>query len=54
MVQITLLQPILSVMQIPEVGRQVIHGVVIITMLLVYGPGRRHLDRRRRTRWSSS
>ena len=39
---ITLLQSILSVMQIPEMGRQVIYGVVIISMLLVYGRGRRH------------
>ena len=39
---ITLLQSILSVMQIPEMGRQVIYGVVIIAMLLVYGRGRRH------------
>jgi ribose transport system permease protein len=38
---ITLLQSILSVMQIPEMGRQVIYGVVIIVMLLVYGRGRR-------------
>ena len=38
---ITLLQSILSVMQIPEMGRQVIYGVVIIAMLLVYGRGRR-------------
>ena len=35
MILITLLQSILSVMQIPEMGRQIIHGVVIITMLLV-------------------
>ncbi|MCW5667614.1 MAG: ABC transporter permease [Piscinibacter sp.] len=41
---ITLLQSILSVMQIPEMGRQVIYGVVIIAMLLVYGRGRRHSD----------
>ncbi len=41
---ITLLQSILSVMQIPEMGRQIIYGVVIITMLLVYGRGRRHSD----------
>ena len=41
-VLITLLQSILSVMQIPEMGRQVIYGVVIITMLLVYGRGRKH------------
>jgi len=32
---ITLLQSILSVMQIPEMGRQIIYGIVIITMLLV-------------------
>lgn len=38
---ITLLQSILSVMQIPEMGRQVIYGVVIIAMLLVYGRGQR-------------
>ena len=38
---ITLLQSILSVMQIPEMGRQVIYGVVIIVMLLVYGRGQR-------------
>jgi len=40
-VLITLLQSILSVMQIPEMGRQVIYGVVIVVMLLVYGRGRR-------------
>jgi len=34
---ITLLQSILSVMQIEEAGRQVIYGVVIIAMLLLYG-----------------
>ena len=34
---ISLLQSILSVMQMPEAGRQVIYGVVIIVMLLVYG-----------------
>jgi ribose transport system permease protein len=34
---ITLLQSILSVMQMDEWGRQVIYGVVIIGMLLVYG-----------------
>lgn len=43
-VLITLLQSILSVMQIPEMGRQVIYGVVIIVMLLVYGRGRRVSD----------
>lgn len=41
-VLITLLQSILSVAQIPEMGRQVIYGVVIIGMLLIYGRGRRH------------
>ena len=34
---ITLLQSILSVMQMPEFGRQIIYGVVIIAMLLLYG-----------------
>ncbi len=34
---ITLLQSILSVMQIEEFGRQVIYGLVIIAMLLLYG-----------------
>jgi ribose transport system permease protein len=34
---ITLLQSILSVMQIPEYGRQIIYGVVIIAMLMLYG-----------------
>jgi ribose transport system permease protein len=38
---ITLLQSILSVMQIEESGRQVIYGVVIIGMLLLYGRERR-------------
>jgi len=41
---ITLLQSILSVMQIPEMGRQVTYGVVIVAMLLVYGRGRRLSD----------
>ena len=41
---VTLLQSILSVMQIEEYGRHVIYGVVIIAMLLVYGRGRRHSD----------
>jgi ribose transport system permease protein len=35
----TLLQSILSIMQIPEAGRQVIYGSVIIVMLLAYGRG---------------
>ncbi len=34
---ITLLQSILSVMQISEAGRQLIYGAVIILMLLLYG-----------------
>lgn len=38
---ITLLQSILSVMQIEEAGRQLIYGAVIIGMLLVYGRQRR-------------
>jgi ribose transport system permease protein len=37
---ITLLQSILSVMQMPEWGRHVIYGSVIVGMLLVYGRGR--------------
>src|SRR5438552_4520262 len=41
---ITLLQSILSVMQIEEFGRHVIYGVVIIAMLLIYGCGRRHSE----------
>jgi ribose transport system permease protein len=28
-------------MQMPEAGRQIIYGVVIIVMLLVYGRGER-------------
>ena len=38
---ISLLQSILSVMQMPEAGRQIIYGVVIIVMLLVYGRGQK-------------
>ncbi|HTR14474.1 MAG TPA: ABC transporter permease [Roseiarcus sp.] len=34
---ITLLQSILSVIQMPEAGRQIFYGVVIIAMLLLYG-----------------
>jgi ribose transport system permease protein len=34
---VTLLQSILSVMQISEFGRQIVYGVVIISMLLLYG-----------------
>jgi ribose transport system permease protein len=38
---ITLLQSILGVVQMPEAGRQVIYGLVIIAMLLAYGRGER-------------
>jgi ribose transport system permease protein len=38
---ITLLQSILSVVQMPEAGRQIIYGVVIVAMLLIYGRGAR-------------
>src|SRR6202522_1045077 len=34
---ITLLQSILSVVQMPEAGRQITYGVVIVAMLLLYG-----------------
>ena len=34
---ITLLQSILSVVQMPDSGRQIIYGVVIVAMLLLYG-----------------
>ena len=34
---ITLLQSILSVMQIAEFGRQIIYGIIIVVMLLLYG-----------------
>ena len=37
---ITLLQSILSVMQIDDAGRQVIYGTVIIVMMLLYGRSR--------------
>jgi ribose transport system permease protein len=40
-VLIVLLSSVLSIMQMPEAGRQVIYGVVIIAMLLVYGRGRK-------------
>jgi len=38
---ISLLASILSVMQMPEAGRQIIYGCVIVGMLLVYGRGQR-------------
>jgi ribose transport system permease protein len=38
---ITLLQSILGVLQMPEAGRQVIYGLVIVAMLLAYGRGER-------------
>ena len=37
---ITLLSSVLSVMQMPESGRQIIYGLVIIVMLLAYGRSR--------------
>ncbi len=37
---ITLLSSVLSVMQMPEAGRQIIYGLVIIAMLLAYARGR--------------
>ncbi len=39
---ITLLQSILSVMQMPEAGRQIIYGAVIVVMLLLYGRAPAH------------
>jgi ribose transport system permease protein len=36
---IVLLNSVLSIMQMPEAGRQIIYGVVIVAMLLVYGRG---------------
>jgi len=41
---ITLLQSILSVMQMEEFGRHITYGVVIIAMLLIYGRGRKHSE----------
>ena len=41
---VTLLQSILSVMQIEEFGRYLIYGILIIAMLLVYGRGKRHSE----------
>ena len=38
---IVLLNSVLSIMQMPEAGRQIIYGVVIIVMLLAYGRGQR-------------
>ena len=35
------LSSVLSIMQMPEAGRQIIYGVVIIAMLLVYGRNQR-------------
>ncbi len=39
---IVLLNSVLSIMQMPEAGRQIIYGGVIIAMLLVYGRSPRH------------
>lgn len=41
-VTIVLLSSMLSVMQMPEAGRQIIYGTVIIGMLLVYGRQEEH------------
>jgi ribose transport system permease protein len=41
---ITLLQSILSVVQVPEAGRQIIYGSVIVSMLLLYGRERRQRE----------
>jgi ribose transport system permease protein len=38
---IVLLQSILSVLQMPEAGRQIIYGAVLLSMLLIYGRGAR-------------
>jgi ribose transport system permease protein len=38
---IVLLQSILSVLQMPEAGRQIIYGGVLLGMLLIYGRGAR-------------
>jgi ribose transport system permease protein len=38
-VLIVLLNSVLSIMQMPEAGRQIIYGAVIITMLLIHGRG---------------
>ncbi|MBW8637276.1 ABC transporter permease [Hoeflea sp. WL0058] len=40
-VLIVLLNSVLSIMQMPEAGRQIIYGTVIIAMLLVYGRNQR-------------
>ena len=40
-VLIVLLNSVLSIMQMPEAGRQIIYGVVIVGMLLVYGRNER-------------
>ena len=41
MILIVLLNSVLSIMQMPEAGRQIIYGAVIVIMLLVYGRNRR-------------
>jgi ribose transport system permease protein len=40
-VLIVLLNSVLSIMQMPEAGRQIIYGAVIVAMLLVYGRNER-------------
>ena len=44
---IVLLQSVLSIMQMPDAGRQIIYGGVIIAMLLVYGRQEGHTCLRR-------
>ena len=38
---ITLISSMLSVMQMPEAARQIIYGVVIIVMVLIYARGQK-------------
>ena len=40
-VLVVLLQSVLAVMQMPDAGRQIIYGLMILGMLLLYGRGRR-------------
>lgn len=40
-VPVVLLQSVLAVMQMPDAGRQIIYGLVILGMLLLYGRGRK-------------
>ena len=40
-VLVVLLQSVLAVLQMPDAGRQIIYGLMILGMLLLYGRGRR-------------